>query len=125
VNRERVRPDLVLCSPARRTRETLERIAPALGRPVTEVEPGLYAASAPSLLERLRRLPEPVGSVMLVGHNPGLHELAILLAGKTGAELEDRFPTGALATLTHGRAWNDLGRGTATLQDFVVPRELD
>ncbi len=124
VAREQVRPELVLCSPARRARETLERIAPALGDPPTTVEPGLYAASTAELLLRLQHLPEQTASAMLVGHNPGLHELAILLAGESGAALEDGFPTGALATLAFSRAWDRLGVGTATLRELVVPRRL-
>jgi phosphohistidine phosphatase len=74
-------PELVLCSTARRARETLERIEPALGRAPVRVERELYGASARELLARLRRLPDDVGSVLVIGHNPGMHELAVELAG--------------------------------------------
>ena len=67
-------PQLVLCSTARRARETLERIQPALGAATVEFEHDLYAASADALLERLRRVPDTVASVMLIGHNPGLQD---------------------------------------------------
>jgi phosphohistidine phosphatase len=62
-----IEPELALCSTARRTRETLERIEPALGAADVRFEPALYAASADALLERLHDIPETVGSVMLIG----------------------------------------------------------
>lgn len=65
-------PELVLCSTARRARETLDRIQSALGAPTVEVEDDVYAASADALLQRLRRVPDTFASVMLIGHNPGL-----------------------------------------------------
>jgi phosphohistidine phosphatase len=89
--------------------------------------PELYAASEKELLERLQALPESVDSVMLIGHDPGLHELARLLASR-GADLprlEQKFPTGALATLVvDGESWVALGPGDAELVDYVVPRQL-
>jgi phosphohistidine phosphatase len=113
---------LVLCSSARRTRETVDLVAPP-GE--IRVEPGLYGASADQLLDRLRHVPEEVPSVMLVGHNPAIHELAIDLAGP-GTDLADRkFPTGALATFSFAGAWAALEPGRATLEGFVVPRELE
>jgi phosphohistidine phosphatase len=65
-----IEPDLVLCSSARRARETLDRMEPAVGTPAVRVEPDLYAASARALLERLRSVLDTVESVMLIGHNP-------------------------------------------------------
>ena len=98
-----IKPELVLCSAAARTRETLELLRPALGATSTvRLEAALYAASADKLLERLRAVPEAVASVMLIGHNPGLHDLALALAsaGTELERLEAKFPTAALATLT-------------------------
>ena len=91
----------MLCSTARRARETLERIEPALGRGDVRVEPGLYGAPPAVLLARLQEVPAGVRSVMLIGHNPGLRELALVLArhGSSLEALEAKFPTGALATL--------------------------
>ena len=127
LRRERIAPDLVLCSSARRTRETLDRIAPALGDDVAvSVEADLYAASADELLERLRTVDDDVESVMLIGHNPGLEQLALGLAG-SGDELPDlrrKFPTGALATLSFAGRWRDLALGSAELTDFVKPKQL-
>ena len=118
-------PDLVLCSPARRTRETLERLGPAVAGAPVELEEGLYLASAPALLERLRAVPEDRASVLLIGHNPGIHEAALALAGRGDrARLEQGFPTGALATLEYEGEFAELAPGSCALVDFVVPREL-
>ena len=124
-----ITPDLVLCSSARRTQRTL-----ALVRTVwpddTEVlvEEGLYGATASELIERLRSLNDDVTSVVVIGHNPGLHDLALRLAGSGDEALIDdlstNLPTGALATLTVDGAWKALDRGTARLAGFVVPRNL-
>jgi phosphohistidine phosphatase len=128
MKRKRIRPALVLCSTSVRTRQTLEAIQPSLGKSSrVELLPELYAASKPELLERLKALPESVASVMLIGHNPGLHNLALLLASR-GADLpqlEAKFPTGALATLVvDSESWSALSPGDAELVDYVVPRQL-
>jgi phosphohistidine phosphatase len=127
--RERdIQPELVVCSTARRARETLDRIEPALGTPAVRVEGDLYAASAEALLERLRSVPDTVGSVMLIGHNPGLQELALDLARRsnTVAELEAKYPTAALATLkVLVASWQELDRDTAELVALVRPRDLE
>ncbi len=128
IRRERIRPALVLCSSALRTRQTLEAVEASLGkRFVVEIVPQLYAASEQELLERLQALPEPVSSVMVIGHNPGLQDLALVLASR-GAylpQLEEKFPTGALATLlVRSASWSSLGPGDAELVDYVVPRQL-
>jgi phosphohistidine phosphatase len=119
-------PDLVLCSSATRTRQTLELMLPGIGSATVLVEDELYAASSDELLARLRLVPNAVGSVMLIGHNPGIHELALALAG-SGDELEGlraKFPTAALATLMHRKTWSRLGPADATLAAYVVPKEL-
>jgi phosphohistidine phosphatase len=126
--RNKARPDLVLCSSSLRTRQTLAAIAPSLGtRCSIEVVPELYAASAEELFERLRMLPDSVESVMIIGHNPGLHDLALALAsrGTERPRLHAKFPTGALATLALRRdTWAALHTGDAKLVGFVAPREL-
>jgi phosphohistidine phosphatase len=125
-----IMPELVLCSPAQRTRETLELVRPALGTTATvRLEAELYAASAETLLERLRAVPEEVASVMLIGHNPGLQDLALVLvlasAGTELERLEAKFPTAALATLTLPRAtWRRLSQADAVLAAYVVPKQL-
>ena len=128
MRRNRIRPALVLCSPSLRTRQTLDAIEPSLGKRCrVELVPQLYAASERELLERLQALPESVSSVMLIGHNPGLHNLALVLASR-GADLpqlEQKFPTAVLATLVvHSESWAALRPGDAELVDYVVPRQL-
>ena len=127
--RERgVAPQLVLCSSARRALETLELVAPALGpKARVQVEDGLYGASGEELLDRLRRVPAATASVMLVGHNPAMQDLALALAapGAATERLRAKFPTGALATLRiPDGGWPDLRRRGAELVDVVLPREL-
>jgi phosphohistidine phosphatase len=122
-----VRPAVVLCSPALRTRQTLELVRPGLGDDVeVMLEDELYGASADELLARLRRLPAGLDSAMVIGHNPGLQELAVLVARESG--LRDRarshFPTAALATLAvREDGWAALGPARADLVSYVAPRE--
>jgi phosphohistidine phosphatase len=121
-----IEPELVLCSTARRARETLERIEQDTG--AVHVEPDLYAASAHALLERLRSVPDEVESVLLIGHNPGLQDLALELARPSNAadELAAKYPTAALATLAfEASSWRELDRGMAELVELVRPRDLD
>jgi phosphohistidine phosphatase len=128
LHEQRIEPELVLCSAARRARETLDRIEPALGTPAIRVEGDLYAASADALLERLRSVPDKVGSVMLIGHNPALQELALNLARRSDSvrELEAKYPTAALATLiVLVESWEELDRETAELVALVRPRDLE
>jgi phosphohistidine phosphatase len=127
LGREGVTPALVLCSSARRTRETFERVAPALGEGISvQIERGLYAASDQRLLERLRAVEDGVESLMLIGHNPGVEQLALGLAGSGQklARLRRKYPTGALATLEFSGQWGDLRPGRAELMDFVTPKQL-
>ena len=121
-----IEPELVLCSSARRARETLERIEPALGSAAVRVEDDLYGAGASALLERLRGVSDSVESVMLIGHNPALQDLALDLArpSSTADDLAAKYPTAALATLELS-AWNELEHGTAELTAFVRPRDLE
>jgi phosphohistidine phosphatase len=127
LRRQTVAPALVLCSSALRTRETLELIAPALGEGVpVQIEDELYAASEQGLLERMRAVEDGIESLLLIGHNPGVERLALLLAGsgdEVGA-LARKYPTGALATFEFSGRWRELGAGKAELTGFVTPKQL-
>lgn len=124
-------PDIVLVSTARRTLETLERLEPWDDTPLTEASDGLYLAAAGQLLGVLRGVPETARSVLLIGHNPGLHELALMLVGQTAPSagkfahrLAAAFPTAALAEFSVAGQWSQLGRGSGRLIRFLTPREL-
>jgi len=125
------RVDLVLCSTAVRAVETRKRVMAAMGAPYPPVEHerGLYLCGARTLLERLRDAPDSVTGLMLVAHNPDLHELAQELTGEGDPDhrhaLLEKFPTGACAVLVFETLrWRDLDLGAGRLADFVQPRKL-
>lgn len=128
-----IRPDIVLCSAARRARQTLGHIVEVMdGIPVL-YERRLYEATAANLLKRLKELPPNIESVMLVGHNPGLHKLAMALTEKEVpdtvaglADLRTKYPTGTLVTLTAPvEDWADLESGLCRLRAMVRPKDLE
>ena len=81
-------PQLILCSPAVRTRQTLDLVLPHLsGDPTVVYEDGFYLAPASQLLARVRKVEAKVRHVMIVGHDPGMHGLAVELAGSGAPEL--------------------------------------
>jgi phosphohistidine phosphatase len=122
-----VRPELALCSTAVRARQTLELVLAGLGDPVVSYEDGLYLATAGELLQRLRELPDGVGEALVVGHNPGLQDLALELAAPSLARdrIAAKLPTAALVALGADLVrWADLAPEGATVVAFVTPREL-
>ncbi|WP_341988456.1 histidine phosphatase family protein [Azorhizobium sp. AG788] len=127
---EALMPDRVLVSPARRTRETWELVAPhLLGIPEVLSEPRLYEASAARLLAVLREQPAAAHALMLVGHNPGTEDLAATLVGggPDGARdtMHEKFPTGALAVIDLPiDDWADVSPESGRLDRFVTPRGL-
>ncbi len=124
LHREGIEPDLILCSSAARARQTFDLLH--LG-PKAEVlfEDGLYGASAGTLLARLRQVTDTAGSVLVIGHNPGVEDLAATLAGDDEG-LVQKFPTAALADLRVPiAAWGELRPGVARLHVFILPRSLD
>lgn len=130
LRKAKIRPDLVICSPARRTRQTLSEVEPALGRDVeVRIEPQVYGGGAGALVDLISRTPDSASSIMLIGHNPALQDLAVSLAvdGEEAlrARLAQKFPTGGLAIIGMPLdAWRDLGEGRGTLEGLVLPREL-
>jgi phosphohistidine phosphatase len=122
-------PEQVLCSPAQRTRETLERILPYLPPGVAlTFDRELYLASAEEILARIALVETRVRCVLVVGHNPGIAVLAEQLSG-TGdpdrvARLRRKFPTGALAEIAVDSArWRELSPARSTLASFLTPRD--
>jgi phosphohistidine phosphatase len=119
-----VHPDLVLCSAARRARQTLELLHLAKTTHVL-IEDQLYGAEPDALLARLRSIPDRAASVMLIGHNPGIEDLVRMLVGDESM-LPRKFPTGAVADVRLAtRHWNEIEAGIGQLRVFVTPRELD
>jgi phosphohistidine phosphatase len=124
-----IAPQLVLCSSAVRAVDTWQAIRAGVpqGRRVV-IEDGLYAASAATLLERLKGVPDETETVLLIAHNPGIGDLAVGLAGTGDAHALERmrakYPTGGLATLMFDGSWAELGSADARLAEFVVPRDL-
>jgi phosphohistidine phosphatase len=121
VRRERIPLGLVLCSSAKRARETLDLVGPP-GEIVIERE--LYRATAAELLERLRRVPDEVDAVMLIGHEPAIRDLAVGLVGRESELADRKFPTAGLARLTFTGPWSTLAPDGAGLAAFVRPTEL-
>lgn len=121
-------PDVVLVSPSRRTQETLAALEPWDETPLVESLETLYLASARQLLGVLNNLNETVRSVMLIGHNPGLHELGVMLlsarAFDQAQSLVDGFPTAALAEFAIGGTWASLDAAGGQLVRFLRPRDL-
>lgn len=121
-------PDRVVCSTARRARETWGLAARELDAapPPVCYEPRLYDATAPELLDVVRETPDEAGTLLLVGHNPGVQELAVRLAGDGVGDalprLREKFPTCAMAVLTWEGPWSAAGFGAALLTCFAVPR---
>lgn len=126
--------DRVFCSDAQRTRETWSLLAPEwLGDktiPFT-VTRALYMASADELLQFCKATDEQAQRVMLIGHNPGLHELCLRLCG-TAREPEDithlsrKLPTAAFVRLSFPTdQWSMLQEGTGHLELFLKPRDLE
>lgn len=118
-------PQIVLCSDAVRTRQTLESLGLTLP---TQLSSTLYLASAGELFAALQQCDNAVQHVMLVGHNPGVHELVVTLMGEAVHEedvqqLALKFPTCALAQLTVALPhWRDLQPHSATLTKLLVGR---
>jgi phosphohistidine phosphatase len=132
---EGLRPDLALVSTARRTRETWGLVAPELdhggaGQPIeTRFEAGIYEAYPEHLLEFARAAPATARTLLMVGHNPGLEDIAAELAS-SGDEamlrsMRAKFPTCALAVLDLDiDDWSEAGFGRARLERFVTPASI-
>ena len=128
--REAAEPDLILCSSARRTLQTKDIIRPYLPRacPV-EQSSSIYEAGIEQIFAALADVPDSIGMLMVIGHNPGLERLAVSLCGETAGDDMDRlrakFPTGALAFIElEIDDWKKIAPETGKLQRFVTPKDL-
>jgi len=125
-------PDLILSSSAARTRQTTELVLREIAAR-TDYRESLYLAEAGKILMLVQAAPQSVAGTMVVGHNPGLEDLANLLAREPVRRkervrrdvLEEKFPTAALAVLDFDvEKWRDIRPGEGALADFVRPRDL-
>jgi phosphohistidine phosphatase len=125
-----IAPELILCSAAARTRQTLDLVLPHLrGGPTVVFEDGLYLAAATVLLKRVRKIAAKVRHAMLIGHDPGMHVLARELAGSGRQEdmeaLARKFPTAGLAVIEFAaETWPKVKPGAGSLKLFMAPRRL-
>lgn len=134
IARRHLLPELVLCSSAARTRQTLDLVLATWPAPHPEVvfDDAIYMASAEELLQQVhlaaRRAPAPA-RIMIVGHNPGMEDFAADLTGGGDVEarklLAEKYPTCALAVLTFAAAaWSDVDFGQGNLELFLTPARL-
>lgn len=124
-------PDKVLCSTALRTRQTAELVFERdKQKPEIVFEAALYLAEPATLLEHIRKTARATGHLMLIGHNPGLQDLALELIGQVPSAdaqaLREKFPTAGLAVFSiEGSDWRKVRPGEARLEHFVRPKLLD
>lgn len=121
-------PELILCSSAKRTRETLALITPFVKDAEVMFDDQLYLTSQETLYSRLKAVSIDVKRVLMIGHNPGLHGLALFLTGtgdaKSISRLEDKFPTAALAVFSFEQtSWQDILPASGHLEAFLTPRD--
>jgi len=122
--------DHAIASPAVRVSETLEQIESGYGRTIApDLDRRVYLASAATLLDVVHGFPAEAERALLVGHNPGLEDLVLMLVAD-GADplrdaVEDKYPTASIAELQFEGDWGDVAAGTARLTRFIRPRDLD
>ncbi|RJK93788.1 SixA phosphatase family protein [Vallicoccus soli] len=120
-------PDMVLCSTSVRTRRTWELAEGQADEPVTvRYEPSLYLASPRAVLGLVRGTSDDARCLVVVGHNPGTHELAVALAGRGDKEqlaaLAEKLPTAGVVVLGVDGGWDDLAEGGARLEQVSAAR---
>lgn len=126
-----LRFDKVIASPALRVVETLADVASGYGRQLdVDYDQRIYLASPETLLDLVREVDDGVDRLLLVGHNPGLELLALLLTDSSPGALRDelaiKYPTGTVAEIVLDIArWREAGQGPGRLVRFIRPRDLD
>jgi phosphohistidine phosphatase len=121
-----IRPQQVLCSTALRACQTWAQVEAALAeKPLVDYRDQLYLASPQDMLSAIAATPDTVNQLVLVGHNPGLHQLCLQLATTGEAAVLDgltlAFPTCALAAITFEGAWHNSPTAKGELKDFIMP----
>lgn len=127
---EGITPDVIVCSSAKRTRETLAHIDPIFGqKAATIMEPSLYLASSDTLFECAAELDDGFQTAMLLAHNPGLHDAALSVltaeSRRESGEMRARFPTCACAVVSLAiNRWNEITTDIGELNAYMTPRRL-
>jgi phosphohistidine phosphatase len=130
IARHGLAPDLAMVSTARRTRETWERVAAALPMPPAPIyEQRLYNARCDAILTVIRQIKGIAGTLLVIGHNPGLHDLARTLIASGDVEWRERLneglPTAGLVVIDFAAEnWRKLHAHAGRLDRFVTPRSL-
>jgi phosphohistidine phosphatase len=128
--KQNLRPDLAVVSTALRAQQTWERARSAFKHNIPEtVEPRLYDAAPAKILDIIRQTPADVQVLLLVGHNPGFHELALGLIGKADptemARLQRKYPTAGLVVIDFDvDSWTELREHQGRLERFATPASL-
>lgn len=121
--------DRIIASPAVRVMETLADVADGYGRPLdAEFDRRIYLATAEALLELVQKTDDGAAALLIVGHNPGLESLALLLGQKSPlrAEIELKYPTATLCEISLPvENWSQVAEGVGTIARFIRPRDLD
>lgn len=123
--------DHVVASPAVRVHETVAHLVSGYGSEIAPHEDRrIYLASAVTLLDVIHGLPADAERVLMVGHNPGLEDLVLMLVPDKASDplrdmAEEKFPTASTAELTFDTDWAGVAQNGATLTRFIRPRDLD
>ena len=123
-------PDLAIVSTAQRTRQSWQLVQPYLGKPALKFDARIYEAPAGAILDVIHETAGDIHTLLLVGHNPGLEDLALLLIGKADDNdlnrLQEKYPTGGLAVIDFDVAdWTQVNAGAGRLERFVTPKSVD
>tara|TARA_Y100000768_G_scaffold356465_1_gene310848 strand:+ start:80 stop:562 length:483 start_codon:yes stop_codon:yes gene_type:complete len=116
---KKIKLDIIFSSPSKRTRETLEHFFQS-EKPNIKFEESIYHASLDQILNVIFGTPDDLKNIMVVGHNPSMHEITEYLANK----LINKYPTCCLAALTIDSSWNVISRGCGKLEFIKKPSEL-
>ena len=122
--------DEVVSSPAQRAKETVERLADGLKyQPKVRFEPAMYLPSTSTLTNVIHALPDDLATIMIVGHNPGFHDLVLRLTREDGdghrQRIEGNFPTAAFSLISFPvERWADIEPAIGEIRELILPREL-
>ncbi|MCL6729155.1 SixA phosphatase family protein [Sphingomonas hankyongi] len=131
MRRRKMEFDIVFASPAVRVRQTIDGVVEGLGKELeVQFDPELYAADVETLLTKVRALPGDAHAPLMVGHNPGLHEIILYLArdDEEGlrAKIEDNLPTAAAVTIELPAVrWDEVEPASGLIRTLILPRDLD